>query len=58
MEKQIFENRLANLYDQKRRHNETETYLSPFSMIICEIVIYNTYFKKFYDIIKAKMIKL
>ena len=55
MEKQIVENRLGNFYDQNWRHNETETYLSPFSMIIC---IYNTYFKKFYDIIKVKMIKL
>jgi len=27
-------------------------------MIIGEMVIYNTYLKKFYDIIKAKMIKL
>ena len=58
MEKQIVENRLGNFYDQKRRHNETETYLSPFSMIICNMAIYNTYFKKFYDIIKVKMIKL
>ena len=51
MEKQIVENRPGNVYDQKRCHNETETYYSQFSMMICEIAIYNTHFKKFYDII-------
>ena len=30
MEKQIVENRLGNFYDQKWRHNETETYLYTF----------------------------
>ena len=51
MEKQIVENRPGNFYD----HDETETYFIfiyyPFSMIFCKIAIYNTYFKKFYDII-------
>ena len=36
MQKQIVENRLGNVYGQKQRHNETETYSSLFSMMICK----------------------